>query len=301
MDLNYLLHRSWYYIFLIFISGCGVAAMGAYYMQDEGQLITSDIIEIYKNMPEDSPSLISVREQAAKDPEGFLAAALKCAGKLSTQPNLATPPNAKESNIDKINNTEKKECYWKPPLIAPMTQFKSNPFTDQQESMTASLRGALINLGKSQERMAKAMGLDEQAMAAGKMVKGLESGDLGAKDDIEKTIETATSVQDAIDKETAKKKILDIESKKVFITSIPFYIKGVINSIQTGTEAASISTSLFSLNPAALLQVGALLTIVTNLPDLVSQLAGSTGKIMDFMTANEIDNSEMKDQLSDVF
>ena len=38
-----------------------------------------------------------------------------------------------------------------------------------------------------------------------------------------------------------------------------------------------------------------------NMPDLVSQLAGSTGKIMDFMTANEIDSSEMKDQLSGVF
>ena len=76
---------------------------------------------------------------------------------------------------------------------------------------------------------------------------------------------------------------------------------GVTNSIQTGKEAASISTSLLSLSPAALLQIGALFSIVKNLPDLVSQLAGSTGKIMDFMTANEIDSSEMKDQLSGVF
>ena len=76
---------------------------------------------------------------------------------------------------------------------------------------------------------------------------------------------------------------------------------GVTNSIQTGKEAASISKNLLSLNPAALLQIGALFSIVKNLPDLVSQLAGSTGKIMDFMTANEIDSSEMKDQLSGVF
>ena len=51
----------------------------------------------------------------------------------------------------------------------------------------------------------------------------------------------------------------------------------------------------------ALLQVGALVTIVSNLPDLISKLSSSTGQIMDFMTANEIDNSEMKDELADAF
>jgi hypothetical protein len=78
-------------------------------------------------------------------------------------------------------------------------------------------------------------------------------------------------------------------------------MKGVIGSVQTGTEAASISSNLLSLNPAALLQVGSLYSIVTNLPSLVSQLVGSTGQMMDFMTANEIDNSEMKDKLGNIF
>ena len=149
--------------------------------------------------------------------------------------------------------------------------------------------------------MAKVLGLDEQVLLAKNNAKSLEEGDLGTGSEIDKALEISETVQDAIDKETAKKKVLDVESKKVFITSIPFYIKGVTNSIQTGKEAASISTSLLSLSPAALLQIGALFSIVKNLPDLVSQLAGSTEKIMDFMTANEIDSSEMKDQLSGVF
>ena len=51
----------------------------------------------------------------------------------------------------------------------------------------------------------------------------------------------------------------------------------------------------------ALLQVGALVTIVSNLPDLIFKLSSSTGQIMDFMTANEIDNNEMNDKLSNAF
>jgi hypothetical protein len=291
------IYVSYWFIFLfVLTSGCAGTLPGLLNSLNKGQLIPSEQIERYKNMPEDSPELKSLRELAEKDPQGMIATSLKCAGKFGTQINSATPPNAKEDNLGKKNKTEKEECYWKSPSMG-----NSNPFTAQQESMTASLRGALINLGKSQIIMAKALGLDEQVLLAKNNAKSLEEGDLGTGSEIDKALEISETVQDAIDKETAKKKVLDVESKKVFITSIPFYIKGVTNSIQTGKEAASISTSLLSLSPAALLQIGALFSIVKNLPDLVSQLAGSTGKIMDFMTANEIDSSEMKDQLSGVF
>ena len=171
----------------------------------------------------------------------------------------------------------------------------------KQTELTGSLRSALINLGKSQAIMAKALGLDEQVMLAENNVKGLEAGDLGTSDEVEKSIETSASVQEAIAAETAKKTVLDGASKAVFVTSIPFYIKGVLGSVQTGKEAVAVGQSMASLNPMALLQVGALVTIVSNLPDLISKLSSSTGQIMDFMTANEIDNSEMKDELADAF
>ena len=48
-------------------------------------------------------------------------------------------------------------------------------------------------------------------------------------------------------------------------------------------------------------KAAALYSIITNVPGLVSQLSTSTGQIMDFMTANEIDNSEMKEKLADKF
>ena len=51
----------------------------------------------------------------------------------------------------------------------------------------------------------------------------------------------------------------------------------------------------------ALLKIGPLVTIVSNLPNLISKLSSSTGQIMDFMTVNEIDNSEMNDKLANAF
>jgi hypothetical protein len=138
-------------------------------------------------------------------------------------------------------------------------------------------------------------------MLAENNVKGLEAGDLGTSDEVEKSIETSASVQEAIAAETAKKTVLDGASKVVFVTSIPFYIKGVLGSVQTGKEAVAVGQSMASLNPMALLKIGALVTIVSNLPNLISKLSSSTGQIMDFMTANEIDSSEMNDKLADAF
>jgi hypothetical protein len=321
MNLNLLFNGSCSLLFLIIISGCGAAmtgVTGVYNLQGKGQIIPSEQIEMYKNMPEDSPALKSLREQAAKDPEGMLAVALKCAGRLCAKPLPNGHPDKwkeysetqtcqssssaiKKDSEESINKTGTDDCYWKPPFLASWKHNDSNPFSAQQDSMTRSLKSALINLGNSQIIMAKALGLNEQVILAEKNAKNLEKGDLGAASEIDKALEISGTVQEAIDKETAKKKSLDVESKKVFITSIPFYIKGVTTSVQTGIEAASISTNLINLNPTALLQVGALYSIVKNLPGLVTQLAGSTGKIMDFMTVNDIDNSEMKDQLAGVF
>ncbi len=305
-------------IFILIVGpGCAVGLLS------KGIIIPPETIEQYKNMPEDSPVLQSLREQAKKDPEGMTAASLKCADRLegedsggkidtpqsdkikepATEVDADSPPVEKKGFFEGILSQDilsqggKEECYWKSPQMLQM----SNPFTAQQDALTGSLRNALINLGKAQVIMAKALGLDEQVMLAENNVKGLEAGDLGTSDEVEKSIETSASVQDAIAAETAKKTVLDGASKAVFATSVPFYTKGVLGSIQTGVQAFQIGQNMVSLNPMALLQIGALVTIVSNLPDLISKLSSSTGQIMDFMTANEIDNSEMKDELADAF
>ena len=171
----------------------------------------------------------------------------------------------------------------------------------KQSALTGALRSALINLSKSQVIMAKALGLDEQAMLAEQNVKSMEAGDMGTKDEIEKALEVSASVQEEIAKEAVKKTVLDGASKAVFITSTPFYIKGVLGSVQTGKDAVDAGKSMADLKPAALLKIVPLATIVQNIPNLVSKLSSSTGQIMDFMSANEIDNSEMKDKLANAF
>jgi len=276
----------------------GCAGVGGLDALIRGTKIPPETIEQYKNMPEDSPALQSLREQAKKDPQGMIAASLKCAGRLEEESSMKVgAPAGKEDGGGKIDTPGgKEECYWR---SSPFASF--NPFTGQQEALTGSLRSALINLGKSQVIMAKALGLDEQVMLAEQNVKNMEAGDMGTSDEVEKSIEISASVQEEIAKETAKKTILNAESKAVFVTSIPFYTKGVLGSVQTGREAFQIGQSMASLSPMALLQVGALVAIVSNMPDLISKLSSSTGQIMDFMTANEIDSNEMKDELADAF
>ncbi len=173
--------------------------------------------------------------------------------------------------------------------------------TAKKTALTGNLRGALINLGKSQAIMAKALGLDEQAMLAEKNVTSMEKGDLGTSDEVDKAIEISTSVQNEISKETAKKTILDAGSKVVFVSSVPFYIKGVLGSVQTGKDAVAIGASLKNIDFGIIGRAQALLSIVTNLPTLISSLSGSTGQIMDFMTVNEMDTGEMDSQLANAF
>jgi hypothetical protein len=167
----------------------------------------------------------------------------------------------------------------------------------KQTELTGSLREALINLGQSQAIMAEALGLDELAMLSKKNVDKMKSGELGTKDEVEKSIETTDKANAQIGAEIAKGAALDAASKAKFVTSIPFYIKGVMGSIKTGKQAVEVGKSVAS-NPMALLKVGALASIVSNLPNLLTNLQSSTGKIMDFMTANDIDTSELDSKVS---
>jgi hypothetical protein len=171
---------------------------------------------------------------------------------------------------------------------------KGSDLTGSQTELTGSLKSALINLGKSQVLMAKAMGLDEQVILAEKNVKGLQAGDMGAKDEVEKRIETAASVQEAIAKKSAEKEILSAESKVVFVSSIPFYIKGGVGTAMTTKKAVDAGKSLASAGPMALLKLGPLVAIVAELPGLLGKLGSSTKQIIDFMTANDIPTDKME-------
>ena len=166
-----------------------------------------------------------------------------------------------------------------------------------QDTLTASLNKSLTDLTTSQKIMGKALKRDQDVQLADKILEGLKNEDFGTKDGIDKVMESSSKLTEAQAEQIAKKEVLDVESKALFITAIPFYIKGVVGAINTGKQAVEVGQSIASLNPMALLKIGALISIVSNTPTLLSQLGGTTSSLLEFMTANDIDSTEMKEKI----
>ena len=166
-----------------------------------------------------------------------------------------------------------------------------------QDTLTASLNKTLTDLTTSQKIMFQALKKDKQVQLCDKVLEGLKSEDFGTKDSIDKVMESSSKLTEAQAEQIAKKEILDAESKVLFVTSIPFYIKGVMGAISTGKQAVEAGQSIASLNPMALLKIGALISIVSKTPDLLSQLSGTTSSLFEFMAANDIDSTEMKQKI----
>ena len=169
--------------------------------------------------------------------------------------------------------------------------------TKSQDTITASLKNSLINLTKSQKIMFQALDKDTEVQLAEKVLVGLENKDFGTTDNIDKVMESSSKLTKTQAEYMAKKEVLGVESKALFVTSIPFYIKGVVGAIDTGKQAAEAGKSIASQGPMALLKIGALVSIVSKTPTLLSQLSGTTSSMFEFMTANDIDNTEVKQKI----
>ena len=166
-----------------------------------------------------------------------------------------------------------------------------------QDTLTASLNQTLTDLTTSQKIMFQALKKDEKVQLCDRVLEGLKSEDFGTKDSIDKVMESSSKLTEAQAEQIAKKEVLDAESKVIFVTSIPFYIKGVIGAISTGKQAVEAGQSIASLNPMALLKIGALVSIVSKTPDLLSQLSSTTSSMFEYMAANDIDSTEMKQKI----
>ena len=166
-----------------------------------------------------------------------------------------------------------------------------------QGTLTASLNQTLTDLTTSQKIMFQALKKDEKVQLCDKVLEGLKSEDFGTTDSIDKVMESSSKLTEAQAEQMAKKEVLDAESKVIFVTSIPFYIKGVIGAISTGKQAVEAGQSIASLNPMALLKIGALVSIVSKTPDLLSQLSSTTSSMFEYMAANDIDSTEMKQKI----
>ena len=165
------------------------------------------------------------------------------------------------------------------------------------DNLTASLQKSLTHLTMSQKIIFQALDMDVEAQVAGKLLEGLKNEDFGTKDSIDKVYESSAKLTAAQSDVIAKKAVLGVESKALFITSIPHYIKGVMGSVKTAALAVEAGKSIASLGPTALMKLGALISIVSKAPDLLSQLGGTTSSMFEFMGANDIDTTDMKQQI----
>ena len=166
-----------------------------------------------------------------------------------------------------------------------------------QDKLTASLQKSLIHLTRSQKIMFQALERDQDVQLCDKVLEGLQSEDFGTKDSIDKVYESSAKLTAAQAEEVARKQVLNVESKALFVTSIPHYIKGVLGAVKTGALAVEAGKSIASLNPMALMNLGALVSIVSKTPDLLSQLGSTTSSMFEFMGANDIDSTDMKQQI----
>jgi len=182
-------------------------------------------------------------------------------------------------------------------IVGGLTGGDGPDLSGSQDTLTASLNKSLTDLTTSQKIMAQALKRDEDVQLADKILEGLKSEDFGTKDGIDKVMESSSKLTEAQTEQIAKKEVLDVESKALFVTSIPFYIKGVIGAISTGKQAVEAGQSIASLNPMALLKIGALISIVSNTPTLLSQLGSTTSSLFEFMAANDIDSTEMEQKI----
>jgi hypothetical protein len=166
---------------------------------------------------------------------------------------------------------------------------------NQQSSVAQSLNKSLKDLSESQSIMASALGLMEESNIAKSNANNLAKGDLTGKDDIKKAVSSTLEVQKKIDEKMAQGAKLDAASRAKFSSAIPVYTRGTIGIFQTVNQAKNAAMSLAQTRDlTALTQLGSLVYVVSEAPNLLSAFSGATSNITKFASANNIDTSKLK-------
>jgi hypothetical protein len=166
---------------------------------------------------------------------------------------------------------------------------------DQQSAVVKSLNTSLRDLSKSQAIIASALGLQEEASVAKSNADSLSKGDLSGKDDIKKAVTSTLEVQKKIDEKMAQGTTLDAASKAKFATAIPPYATGAIGIFQTANKAKDAAKSLSQTRDLTVLsQLGTLVYVSSEAPNLISSFSSATSNITKFASANGVDTSKLK-------
>ena len=160
------------------------------------------------------------------------------------------------------------------------------------------INSSLLKLLKAQSIMAKALGLKEQAELAKITAKGLELGDLGSEEGMEKNIDKSIEIQKEIGLAMAKNVVLDVKSKALFATSLLPYGSGTFqmiiatrNAIETGKKVAKGDYM------SGLKQSGTFIVLAKKGPSILSTFSKATENIIKFAQNNGIPTDDLKEKM----
>ena len=182
-------------------------------------------------------------------------------------------------------------------------QLSAADALDQQAELMEQVTKSLTSLAGAQTLMAEALGLKEEAAIASQNATDLEAGGLTGSDDIEKRLASSDTVTDAIEAKMAEGEQLSDESKKIFASSLPPYGVGSVGMVTSAKSAATTASNLTSsADPQILAKIDELKSIVSfgkAAPSIISGFKDTTGSIIKFAQANNIDTSELEADIAD--
>jgi hypothetical protein len=166
-------------------------------------------------------------------------------------------------------------------------------------ALVKQLNLSLFNLSTSQKIIFEAWGLKQEAEQAASNAKAFEAGNSVDSAFIEKSGNLDAKVAEYADKNEKLSK----DGKKKLLEALPHYAKGLSASAGLGAQMAQAATSI-SANPASVMsgpyKATDLITVFTNSPTLLTQIASNGHKFITYSTNNGIDTKEVQSSLKDI-
>jgi hypothetical protein len=177
------------------------------------------------------------------------------------------------------------------PSIPGLTSGSSSAPTADANTVLVNANRALTGFINAEAKIAQALGAYNLSQEQKDFLKRMGKGDVAPTSedlDIKFTIQKA--MQDDIDKKIEQAQKLDPAQKKLALEGGIEYLKALLSSKNLVSSVQGLAS-----NPvAAASNIGALTTLATNLPGMVTKAATSTTTMIKYFAANGIDTSQMK-------
>ena len=177
------------------------------------------------------------------------------------------------------------------PSIPGLTSGSSSAPTADANTVLVNANRALTGFINAEAKIAQALGAYNLSQEQKDFLKRMGKGDVApTSEDLEIKFTIQKAMQDDIDKKMEQAQKLDPAQKKLALEGGIEYLKALLSSKNLVSSVQGLAS-----NPiAAASNIGALTTLATNLPGMVTKAATSTTTMIKYFAANGIDTSQMK-------